>query len=201
MKCMFRICLALLLTLLLCGSALAEANVNYEGGAEKFVFLSDGDLFDNFKGVLPGDVIEQKIAVRNDTEGDVRIYLRAEPVSEQDRDFLDQLQLTVTTSGGKEIFDAAASETAQLTGNTLLGTFKSKGGVELTVTMTVPEDLGNDYMDCSGVVPWTFLAEEIPDDDTPQTGDWFQSAAWMGAIAIMATLLILLLARRRRETE
>ena len=33
MKCMFRICLALLLTLLLCGSALAEANVNYEGGA------------------------------------------------------------------------------------------------------------------------------------------------------------------------
>ena len=201
MKCMFRICLALLLTLLLCGSALAEANVNYEGGAEKFVFLSDSDLFDNFKGVLPGDVIEQKIAVRNDTEGDVRIYLRAEPVSEQDRDFLDQLQLTVTTSGGKEIFDAAASETAQLTGNTLLGTFKSKGGVELTVTLTVPEDLGNDYMDCSGVVPWTFLAEEIPADDTPQTGDRFQSAAWMGAIAIMATLLILLLARRRRETE
>ena len=201
MKCMFRICLALLLTLLLCGSALAEANVNYEGGAEKFVFLSDSDLFDNFKGVLPGDVIEQKIAVRNDTEGDVRIYLRAEPVSEQDRDFLDQLQLTVTTSGGKEIFDAAASETAQLTGNTLLGTFKSKGGVELIVTLTVPEDLGNDYMDCSGVVPWTFLAEEIPADDTPQTGDWFQSAAWMGAIAIMATLLILLLARRRRETE
>ena len=201
MKCMFRICLALLLTLLLCGSALAEANVNYEGGAEKFVFLSDNDLFDDFKGVLPGDVIEQKIAVRNDTEGDVRIYLRAEPVSEQDRDFLDQLQLTVTTSGGKEIFDAAASETAQLTGNTLLGTFKSKGGVELIVTLTVPEDLGNDYMDCSGVVPWTFLAEEIPADDTPQTGDWFLSAAWMGAIAIMATLLILLLARRRRETE
>ena len=57
MKCMFRICLALLLTLLLCGSALAEANVNYEGGAEKFVFLSDNDLFDDFKGVLPGDVL------------------------------------------------------------------------------------------------------------------------------------------------
>ena len=54
-----------LLALLLVMSNLAAlaANVNYEGGAEKFVFLpgselSDTDLFENFKGVLPGDVLE-----------------------------------------------------------------------------------------------------------------------------------------------
>lgn len=200
MKSIIKIGMALLLALLLCGSALAEANVNYEGGAEKFVFLKDDDLFDNFKGVLPGDVIEQKITVRNNTEGDVRIYLRAEPVSDEDRDFLEQLELNVV-SGSKEIFDAAASETAQLTKNTLLGTFKQKGGVELTVTLSVPSELGNEYMDREGVVPWTFVVEEIPADDTPQTGDWFQSAAWIGAIAVLAVLLILLLAKKRREAQ
>lgn len=199
MKSMFKICLALLLMLtLLGGSALAAASsVAYEGGAEKFVFLDDDDLFDNFKGVLPGDVIEQKISVRNNTDGDVRIYLRAEPVSEADRDFLSQLKLNVT-AGSKEIFDAAASETAQLTKNTLLGTFKKKGGTELTVTLTVPIEMGNEYMEQEGTVPWTFVAEEIPADDTPQTGDWFQMTAWIGA-AVLALMLILLLAQKRRE--
>ena len=44
-------------------------------------------------GVLPGDVLEQKITVKNDTKKSVRLYLRAEPVSEADRDFLSQLHL------------------------------------------------------------------------------------------------------------
>ena len=63
----------LLSLLVLCGMALAEeaasgASVTYEGRAEKFVFLpgselSDSDLFENFKGVLPGDVLTQQIRV------------------------------------------------------------------------------------------------------------------------------------------
>ena len=72
--------LALLMAVLLCGSALA-ASVSYEGGAEKFVFVPENsDLFENFKGVMPGDVLEQKITVKNNTDKAVRIYLRAEPV-------------------------------------------------------------------------------------------------------------------------
>lgn len=190
---------------LLTGSALAASSVSYEGGAEKFVFLpgseyTDSDLFENFKGVLPGDVIEQKITVKNDTDGQVRIYMRAETDGMQDRDFLSRLSMTVDCRD-KEIFDAAPSETAQLTENTLLGTFKSKGSTELSVKLTVPATMGNEYMGREGVVPWTFLVEEIPGDDTPDTGDWFRKKVWIGVAAALAAMLALLIVQRKRSAE
>ena len=210
----------LMLLFLLTGSALAASSVTYEGGAEKFVFLpgsiySGSDLFENFKGVLPGDVLTQKITVKNDTDGQVRIYMRAEPgeripaglmeknglTVEDNRDFLNQLSMTVECRD-KEIFDAAPSETAQLTNNTLLGTFKKKGSTELTVTLTVPATMGNDYMGRIGIVPWTFMVEEIPEDDTPDTGDWFQTTLWISIAAVLAAAIVMLLiVQRKRRAE
>lgn len=196
----------LVLLFLLSGSALAASSVTYEGGAEKFVFLpgsqySDSDLFENFKDVLPGDVLTQTVTVQNATSGKVRIYMRAEPVDEASRDFLSQLQLHVDCRD-KAIFDAAASETAQLTENTLLGTFKKNGSTELIVTLTVPTDLGNEYMGAIGIVPWTFLVEEIPEDDTPDTGDWFQMEIWLSiAMVLAAAIVVVLLWQRKRRAE
>ena len=196
------ICLALLLVAcLLSGSALAAASVSYEGGAEKFVFLPGSDLFESFKNVLPGDELTQTITVRNDKDMQVRIYLRAEPVNQASEEFLSQLTLTVTCKD-KEIFDAAASETAQLTKATLLGTFRKNGSTDLTVTLSVPADMGNEYMSAIGFVPWTFIAEEIPDDETPHTGDWFQLGWWLLAAAIIVVAIaVVLWAQKRRKAN
>ena len=196
------ICLALLLVAcLLSGSALAAASVSYEGGAEKFVFLPGSDLFESFKNVLPGAVLPQTITVRNDKDMQVRIYLRAEPVNQASEEFLRQLTLTVTCKD-KEIFDAAASKTAQLTKATLLGTFRKNGSTDLTVTLSVPADMGNEYMSAIGVVPWTFIAEEIPDDETPHTGDWFQLGWWLLAAAIIVVAIaVVLWAQKRRKAN
>ena len=196
------ICLALLLVAcLLGGSALAAASVSYEGGAEKFVFLPGSDLFESFKNVLPGDELTQTITVRNDKDMQVRIYLRAEPVNQASEEFLSHLTLTVTCKD-KEIFDAVASETAQLTKATLLGTFRKNGSTDLTVTLSVPAELGNEYMSAIGVVPWTFIAEEIPDDETPHTGDWFQLGWWLLAAAIIVVAIAgVLWAQKRRKAN
>ena len=201
---------AILLTLLLvCSTALAAASsVTYVGGAEKFVFLpgseySDSDMFDNFKNVLPGDVLEQIVHVKNGSSKTVRIYMRAEGANAKDQDFLNQLHLNVTCKDSA-IFDAQAGEKAQLTENTLLGTFKTNGETDLVVTLTVPVDLGNEYMGTVGIVPWTFMVEEIPEEgDTPQTGDWFNAAAWIGAAGILLAgmIAVLLMMNRKRKGE
>lgn len=202
MKNIIKICMVLLLMVALSSSALAAASVTYVGGAEDFIFLpgseySDSDMFENFKGVLPGDVLTQNITVKNNTSGKVRIYMRAEPVTELDRDFLSQLKLHVECKDSA-IFDAAASETAQLTNNTLLGTFKSKGSTQLTVTLTVPAELGNEYMGKVGTVPWTFLVEEIPEEDSPETGDWFRMEIWLSAAVVLTAAILFVLLRKRR---
>ena len=202
MKKMLSFLLALLL--LACAvPAFAVSNVTYEGGAEHFVFLpgseySDSDLFENFKGVMPGDVIIQRITVKNTSDKQVRIYMRAEPVDASYRDFLSQMNLQVSCKD-EQIFDAAASQTGQLTQNTLLGTFKTAGSVELVVTLTVPLDLGNEYMNTLGIVPWTFLVEEVPEDDTPHTGDDFELGTWLVAAGMILAAIAFVLVQMKRQ--
>ena len=193
----------LALLMLATTSALAASSVTFEGGAENFVFLpgsqfSDSDLFQNYKMVMPGDVLTQRITVRNTSNKQVRIYMRAEPVDESYRDFLSQMNLQVSCKD-EQIFDAAVSETAQLTENTLLGTFKTAGSTELVVTLTVPLDLGNEYMCTMGIVPWTFLVEEVPDEDTPHTGDDFELGTWLLAAGMILAAIAVVLVQMKRQ--
>ena len=202
MKKVFLILLALLL--LVGMGAQAASLVRYEGGAEKFVFLpgtaySENDLFDNYKMVMPGDVLTQRITIRNTSGKPVRIYLRAEKVDEQYEAFLSRLNLQVSAKDG-QIFDAAVSETGQLTENTLLGTFRKGGVTDLVLTLTVPYDLGNEFMCTMGVVPWTFLVEELPEDpDTPQTGDAFDLVTWLLAAGMILAAIAWVLWRMKRQ--
>ena len=201
--------LALVLVLLLgmSATAFAESKVTYEGGAEKFVFLpgseySETDLFENFKGVMPGDVITQEITVQNNyTKAEkVKIYLRAvlhdeegNPLSEEVaksedvvsmQDFLSQLTMTVK-QGDKVLFSASPDELDGLKENVLLGTFPGKSYTKLVVELSVPIELGNEYANRVGEVDWVFTAEEVT--KTVQTGD-------DGAPILWASLMTLSLA-------
>ena len=203
MKKKFAIILALLLVLA-CVGAQAVSLVRYEGGAEEFVFLpgtafSESDLFDSYKMVMPGDVLTQRITVRNTSDKQVRIYLRAEKVDAQYEDFLSRINLQVSAADG-QIFDAAVSETGQLTENTLLGTFRKGGATDLVLTLTVPYDLSNDYMCMMGIVPWTFLVEEVIEEpETPQTGDEFDLVAWLMAAGMILAAIGYVLFQMKRQ--
>lgn len=205
---MKRILPILLILLLAAGMVPAGASsastVLFTGGAEEFVFVpgsafTETDMFTNFKNVMPGDVITQRIIVKNNSGKQVRIYLRAEPVDEKHREFLSHLNLQVT-SKNEHVFDAAASQTAQLTENVPLGVFKTAGSTELVLTLTVPYDLGNEYMLATGIVPWTFTAEEyIEEEDTPHTGDAFDLGTWLLAGGMILAAIAFVLVRMKRE--
>ena len=204
----------LMLLFLLTGSAMAAAtdvNFTVQGSNKLFVFTPEStDLFKNFKGLMPGDVVEQKITVQNTSKYITRIYLMADPeVDEEYKDFLSQLELTVT-AGSSEIFDAAASEQDGLAPTeddpygVLLGTFKKNGSVELTATIKVPIDLDNDYMGNKlgyGVVPWTFTAEDVVIPDTPDTGDDFTLGGWVAVAGVLVISLLWLLLGRKKQKE
>lgn len=193
----------------------ADGKVTYSGNAGNFVFEPGSDhsltdLFPNFKGVMPGDTLTQKITVKNDADNKVKvkIYIRSLGAHEDSKEFLSQLGLKVKKSSDNDMaymFDAAANETAQLTDWVYLGTLYSGGEVNLDVTLNVPVELPNEYQNKIGYLDWEFMIEEFPvepdDPKPPQTGDNSNMGLWLALMLCSGAMLIILLFWRKKDKE
>lgn len=193
----------------------ADGKVTYSGNAGNFVFEPGSehsltDLFPNFKGVMPGDTLTQKITVKNDADNKVKvkIYIRSLGAHEDSKEFLSQLGLKVKKSSDNNMaymFDAAANETAQLTDWVCLGTLYSGGEVNLDVTLNVPVELPNEYQNKIGYLDWEFMIEEFPveegDPKPPQTGDNSNMGLWLALMLCSGAMLIILLFWRKKDKE
>ncbi|MBQ3930792.1 MAG: hypothetical protein II725_00765 [Firmicutes bacterium] len=176
--------IVLALMLMLCTAVAAYADdgtVVYNGGGS-FEFgpgsdMSATQLFPDMEGVMPGDVITQKISVTNNSSASdyIKMYLRAEahgsdnPLETEVKntetvetmtEFLKQLRLKVT-NGSSVIFESSPDQTGGLTEDVLIGTLEKGQSLELVVELTVPADLGNEFSERSGEVDWIFTAEEL----------------------------------------
>lgn len=201
------------LAALFSATAFAQSTVTYEGGANKFIFApgsrySPTDLFPGFKSVMPGDSLTEKITVKNDASGQVkvRLYIRSLAAEEGSEEFLSRLRLRVSQSGASgatKLFDAAADQTGSLTDWVYLGTLYSGGETDLDVTLEVPVTLGNEFKDAIGYLDWQFKAEELPsepdDPKPPKTGDE-SGIALYAALAGASALVLTLLAFSRHRT-
>lgn len=160
----------------------ADSTITFKGNDAGFEFrpgstYTDTDLFDSFKGVLPGDVLTEEITFTNDaTDSDyIKLYMRAvahdekeNPLSENvakevtlgDMNaFLSKLSMKVW-NGTELIYEASPDQTGGLTDNVFLGEFRTGDKATLKVELIVPETLGNDDM-AIGEVDWEFTAESF----------------------------------------
>ena len=192
----------------------AEGKVTYSGNAGSFIFApgsdhSPTDLFPDFKGVMPGDTLTQRITVKNDADNKVKvkIYIRSLGAHEDSLEFLSQLGLKVAKSEDNDMaymFDAAASETAQLTDWVCLGTLYSGGEVHLDVTLEVPVELPNEFQNKIGFLDWEFKIEEFPiEPDDPEIPPTHDSMAWLWLPVAGGSLIliILLFVWRKKDKE
>lgn len=193
----------------------ADGKVNYSGNAGSFIFKPGSehsltDLFPNFKGVMPGDALSQKITVKNDADNKVKvkIYMRSLGAHQDSQEFLSRLNLMVAKSEENEMaymFDAAANETGGLTDWVCLGTLYSGGKVDLDVTLNVPVELDNEFQSKIGYLDWEFKVEELPieadDPKPPQTGDNSSIVLWSSLMVCTLILIMILLIWRKKERE
>ncbi|MFR1051813.1 MAG: LPXTG cell wall anchor domain-containing protein [Lachnospirales bacterium] len=129
------------------------------------------DLFDSFKNVMPGDHLIQPIRVEaaagNDSSYKVYLYARVcGDNAEANLAFLNAMTLKVS-QGTDELDVLNAGEDAQ---GIYLGTFERGNGKDLTVDLTVPIEMGNEFQDAECYVDWYFYAEQVVNgggDDKP----------------------------------
>lgn len=192
---------SLLLTMLLViGSVVtvfaADATITYTGKDHLFDFAqgseyTETDLFNNFKNVMPGDVLIQKITVTNEASDCdyINLYMRARVHDEENNplstavaangenvtsmsDFLGQLTMRIY-NGKTLIYEASPDELDGLQENVLLGSFRKGESIILTVELEVPITLGNEYAYRVGEVDWVFRIEAMDDfePDEPESDD------------------------------
>lgn len=204
----------LALLLVLCGAVTASAedgNVTYSGDSGKFIFepgtnYSPTDLFPDFKDVMPGDVLTQRILIRNDASRrvDIRINMRSLGAHPDSVDFLSQMRMTVTQLTDTELFNAPADQSAQLTDWVCLGTVASGGTVELEVKLEVPVTMTNEHRNLVGYLDWQFMVEEFPAGTLPQTGDDMNFPLYiglMGGALVAIVVVVILMVRRKKKDE
>jgi len=197
-------------------TALAEdGNVNYLENANQFIFAPGGeysltDLFPNFKDVMPGDTLSQRIVIKNDARHNVniKVYMHSLGSQEGFEEFLSQMNLRVVQMTETELFEAPADETAQLTDWVYLGRLSPGGTIELDVTLEVPVTMSSEYMGRIGFLDWEFMVEEFPVPDpvkppvTPDTGDNAPIGAYVAMITCsLAGILLLLKEKRKVESR
>ena len=193
MKKLFsNIFLSFLLGLTLNFNAFATSTVQFENGAENFVFYSDSawsetDLFGGLKNLMPGDRLSEDILIKNSApEFDyVKIYLRAEPTSASSSAFLSQLTLNLYKDS-ELISSSSASDSGSLETNFNLGTFNFADEVLLTAEILAPTSLTSEFADTSAEISWVFTAEaykngEIVPSNSPTSPD-------TGALSLLKNL-------------
>lgn len=212
MRKLFVLIIAIVMVAGMATTAFAAGTVTYEGSSREFIFepgseFSPTDLFDGFKGVMPGDVHTQQVLIKNDVDKDVKIklYMRSLGAQEGTEEFLSQMDLTVKQKGDSELFKAPGNESAQLTNWVYLGTIYSGGEITLDISLEVPIEMGSDFSDKIGYVDWQFKVEEFPveedDPKPPKTGDSNKMFIYLGLLVLSSATLVRIYIRSKKNQK
>lgn len=175
-----------LLTILSLGVSTAAADGSHIIADTEIHFTTvnqavDGDLFDNFKGVMPGDKLVQKITFVNNTGVD-KLTLKLVGVPHDETNpihdavdakwqgsndvladmnaFLSKMMLTIysgdTTDGTPLV---PATNANEILSGVNLENIAIGESVILTVVLDVDINMGNEFQDRAGEIDWQFIAE------------------------------------------
>ena len=221
MACLMAVCL-------FCIPAFAETtNVVFDGNAEDFVDMNGStDLFENFKGMMPGDTATQTITLTNRSESTLRFYLKAEILKQLGVGGAFNLDIVCDGEalysgilGGRDAEGNAQEIDSEYEGSTvLLTTLGPNETADLSLTLTINgEGFGNENQNTDGAYRFTFSVEDVEGGTTvvptpapsapaesgnnPKTGDTNTIYILIAALAVCVVVLVILVLVKRKHRD
>lgn len=174
--------------------------VEYKGASEGIIINSD-DFFSDFATLMPGDVLEHDIELKNTGDNKIDLYFNTETVD--DSELLDAIQLQISVDG-REIYNGSINA-EELNDKIKLGNY---GDGKMSFKVTVPAELNNHYSLLDSKVKWVFSADEqeteggisqVLDKINPvKTGDPTVITGWT-VLLVGSVIAIGVVIRKRRK--
>lgn len=134
--------------------------LTYVDGTKGFIANAD-DFFANLPVLYPGDMYHDTLQISNADGKAIRLYFRQDTGAASD--LLEQLRLKISIKSEQEnrvIYDGLM-ETKDLASEILLAELSGNETAQLSFTVTMPSDLGNEYARRIEDVDWFFRVEEM----------------------------------------
>lgn len=196
----------------------ADTSVTFISPTDGFEFNpEDGDLFHNFKNLIPGESVTQGFVVGNEYYDTTEIYFYAritdQPhATEETKELIDKLLkeyaiVSIRDEDGKVLYrgpiDGNLSENSMgvsLKEPILLNKFKKSEYKRYTISLYLDPQMDNKFIDLLGLIDWVFFARGIASDEgePPKMGDNFQLMGYIAVMIISAALIIVLNVRRNK---
>jgi len=174
----------------------SSSTIIYENNAEKDILVDD-HFFDNLDNLLPGDKKSENIKIINKNNKQTNYYLSIDydKLSLKEKLLLKNIKLTITNKNNKVI-----SSNLQNTKKLLLGTYKANGNDELTLTVSLPKNLDNNYSNLITKIKWKFSLQREDSIINPNTGDFkFCLSIIMFVISTIGMIIIILLLKKENR--
>ena len=154
--------------------------VSYEGGAQGLI-ANTGDLFANFKTMMPGDTASDTVVIGNGYHQPVRLYFRIEGT--ENDSLAKQIRLRIK-AGEVPLFSGTLADAMN---EIYLAYMTPKWQAVLTYELEVPDHLKNEFELEDTSQKWIFRAE-LPGGQriVPRTGDSTRTAVFKVLLACSA---------------
>ena len=179
-----------------------ESTVIYENNSDQYIRL-DGEFFDDLGSLLPGDSTIEKISVENKSTHQMGYLLSIDDskMTQEEIELLKNVKLVVRNSNGEVLHDG----NLHISDPILLGEYSPGDTDDISVEITLPKELDNQYSKLIFKLIWNFSLDDegevFPDPGSnPVTGDFkFDLSITVFLISALGLFIVLLL--EKRETD
>jgi len=177
-----------------------SSSVIFEDDASKYITIDD-HFFDNLGNLLPGDATSEEVIIHNSSYDKTNYYLSIDygNLSNEEKELLRKITLRIKNSKGEVIVLSNLLEKTKHN----LGVFSYNEGEKLTIELSLPTDMDNEYSKLFTKITWRFSYDIISknrESTNPKTWDLkFDLSITIFLLSSIGFLIILFLEKKNTE--